>query len=111
MIPKDIQDKIEVALHSIDGIKRAEVPPFFYTRLQARLTNQHANTWWQQLFLISTKPTFCVITLSLFILLNITAITTIIKDKKQALTTPESTTIQSFAQEYNLSTTTVYTYK
>ena len=111
MIPENIQAKIDATLHSIDGIKRAEAPPFFYTRLQARLTNQHTNTWWQQLVLIPTKPTFCVITLSLFILLNITAITTIIKDKKQALTTPESTTIQSFAQEYNLSTTTINTYK
>ena len=111
MIPKDIQDKVEATLHSIDGITRAEITPFFYTRFQTKLINTETSIWWQQLLLVTIKPTVCITTLSVFLFLNITAITTIIKEKKQATTIAESTTMQSFAKEYNLSTTTVYTDK
>jgi hypothetical protein len=111
MATDNIYKQVQDTLNSIDGTTRAEVPPFFYTRLQAKLTNHQANTWWQILFTIVTKPTFAVATVSLFAMLNITAITVNIKDKQQSNITSESTTIQGFAQEYNLSTTTVYTDK
>ncbi len=111
MIQKNIQEKVEATLHSIDGITRAEIPAFFYTRVQAKLTNQASSVWWQRLLVVATKPIFYIATLSVFLLLNITVITTIIKEKKLATTIAESTTIQGFAQEYNLSTTTIYTDK
>ena len=108
MIQKNIQEKVEATLHSIDGITRAEIPAFFYTRVQAKLTNQEFSVWWKRLLVVATNPIFCTTTLSVFLLLNITAITTIIKEKKLATTIAESNTIQGFAQEYNLSTNTIH---
>ncbi len=105
---KNIHEQVDAALHSIDTLSRAEIPPFFYTRLQARLDKQHVPTWWQLLLMWLTKPAFAVVTLSLFVVLNITAITITLKDKQQSNTSTESTTMQGFAQEYNLSISTVY---
>jgi hypothetical protein len=108
---KNIHEQVNATLDSIDTLSRAEIPPFFYTRLQARLDKQQVPTWWQLLFMSLTKPAFAVVTLSLFVVLNITAITITLKDKQQSNTTSESTTMQGFAQEYNLSVSTVYTDK
>jgi hypothetical protein len=108
---KNIHEQVDATLQSIDTMSRAEMPSFFYTRLQAKLDKQPAPTWWQLLFMSLTKPAFAVVTLSLFVVLNITAITITLKDKQQSTTTAESSTMQGFAQEYNLSVSTVYTDK
>jgi hypothetical protein len=108
MITNDTQEKVEGALNSLNNMSQAEMPPFFYTRLVAKMERQPAPTWWQMLLLTLTKPAFAVVTLSLFAVLNITAITAMLKDNKQSNNTYESSTIQGFAQEYNLSVSTVY---
>lgn len=105
---KNIHEQVDATLNSIDTISRAEMPPFFYTRLQAKLDKQPAPTWWQLLFASLTKPAFAVVTLSLFVVLNITAITITLKDKQQSSTLSESSTMQGFAQEYNLSISSIY---
>ncbi len=108
---KNIHTQVSDTLQSIDTISQAEMPPFFYTRLLARLEKQQAPNWWQLLFISLTKPVFAVVTLLLFVVLNITAITITLKNKQHSSTTVESTTMQGFAQEYNLSVSTVYTDK
>ncbi len=105
---KHIHDQVNATLHSIDTLSRAEIPPFFYTRLLARLVKQQAPTRWQIFLIWLTKPAFVVVTLSLFALLNITAITITLTDKQQRKTISENSTLQGFAQEYNLSIPTVY---
>lgn len=108
MISNTTQEKVEAVLNSLNNMSQAEMPPFFYTRLVAKMERQQAPTWWQMLLLNLTKPAFAVVTLSLFVVLNITAITTVLKDNRQTNYTTESNTIQGFAQEYNLSVSTVY---
>ncbi|UII29343.1 hypothetical protein LVD15_13210 [Fulvivirga maritima] len=40
MKKEDINNEVEKTLHSLDGIKKAELSPFFYTRVKARLQNR-----------------------------------------------------------------------
>jgi hypothetical protein len=108
MTPNYTQEKVEATLSSIDNLSQAELRPFFYTRLMAKMVQQKTPDWWQIWLISLTKPAFAVVTLSLFAVLNITAITITLKDNQQSNNTSESTTIQGFAQEYNLSVSNVY---
>jgi hypothetical protein len=108
MIINNTKEKVEAALSSIDHISPAKMPPFFYTRLVAKMEREPMPTWWQMLVRTFTKPAFAVVTLSLFVVLNIAAITTMLKDNKQMNNTAASSTVQGFAQEYNLSVSTIY---
>lgn len=103
-------DKIENILNSLNGINRAEAPPFFYTRLQARLQMHKRSSTMEQIMAFLIRPAFALTTLSFFILLNIYAITSMVKVKKQSVASQTNTeaSIQSFAQEYNLSVSTLY---
>lgn len=107
MADKNFIIQTEATLQSFDGITRAEVPPFFYTRLQAKINNIASPTWWQQLFTVAAKPAFSAMVLSMFLALNITAITMVLKDKKQPLAPATNQTLQGFAQEYNFSISTI----
>jgi hypothetical protein len=66
---KDITQKVEAILNSLDGIERAAPQPFFYTRLMARMEQVNESPWnkWMQLL---SKPSVAVAILSLFVLLN-----------------------------------------
>ncbi len=108
---KFTHEEIEKITESIDGISRAEMPPFFYTRLQAKLEKSPApaNSFW----MIITKPAVSFVTLFLLVVLNITAINHYIKtsSQEQPVTQGTATDIQKFAQEYELSESSVYTDK
>jgi len=108
---KFTHEEMEKITESIDGISRAEMPPFFYTRLQAKLekSSSPANSFW----MVVTKPAVSFVTLSLLVVLNIAAISHYIKTSKQEqpVTQESSTGIQKFAQEYELSESSVYTDK
>ena len=100
---KFTQQEIEETFNSIDGISRADAPPFFFTRLQAKLDNRSHSP--QAFWLIVTKPVVSLVTLSLLVILNIVAISYFIKSSKQPVSM-ESSGIQNFAQEYNLTAAT-----
>ncbi len=101
---KSTLEEIEKTLQSIDGISRADMPPFFYTRLQAKLDNtSSSNNFW----MVITRPAVSLVTLSLLVILNIAAITYFIKSPKKSGQL-ESSGIQTFAQEYDLTVSSVY---
>ena len=101
---KFTHEEIEKIVESMDGIGRAEMPPFFYTRLQAKLDNtSSSNNFW----VVITRPAFSLITLSLLVVLNVAAITYFIKTPKKTMS-HEASGIQTFAQEYDLTVSTVY---
>ena len=81
--------------------KKSELKKIIF---QLRFQTQYG----QQLFIMVAKPTFSAMVLSMFIALNITAITMVLKDKKQPMATATNPTLQSFAQEYNFSTAAIY---
>ena len=66
---KDITQKVEAVLNSLDGIEKAAPQPFFYTRLMVRMEQVNESPWnkWMQ---VISKPSVAVAILSLFILLN-----------------------------------------
>jgi hypothetical protein len=102
---KNIQKQVDDCMESIEGIERAEAPPFFYTRLQARLemgiTRKTAGL---NLF---AKPVLSLVTLSVLLILNIAAIRyfekpgTVQKEKA-------ASGIEQFAKEYDMEITSLY---
>lgn len=102
---KSTKHSIDDILDSMDGMGRAELSPFFYTRVQANLakrSEQAGNLW-----LLITRPAVSLVTLSLLLALNIAAISHFVKANNQAATQEEAG-IQGFAREYNLAATSVY---
>ena len=98
------QQKIDEIVQSIEGIGRAELSPFFYTRLRARLDQRSSP---QKTRLLLTKPAFSFITVSLLIILNIAAINYYVKNNRQSAV-GDTTGIQNFAQEYNIAVSSLY---
>jgi len=101
-------EELEQILNSLNGISRAEMPPFFYTRLQAQLDKkkQDAGYFWSML----TKPAVSLGTLSLLLILNIAVIRSYLHSPSTA-PAKETTGLQTFADEYGLGTSTVYNEK
>ena len=102
---KSTGEEIERTLQSIDDISRAEMPAFFYTRLQAQLDKRAAapNYFW----MVVTKPAVSFVTLSLLVILNIAMISNYARSSAKT-TTRQSTGIEKFAQEYDLDASSVY---
>jgi len=102
---KFTQEEIEKIVQSMDGVNRAEIAPFFYTRLQAKIdsASSPSNTIWS----VIMKPAVSLVTLSLLLILNIAAIRYYSKTSKQT-TSEKSSPIQKFAEEYDLSASPAY---
>jgi hypothetical protein len=101
-------EEIEKTVESMNSISRAEVSPFFYTRVQARVDNASPSSAsaWQ----VMMKPAVSLITLLLLLILNIAAIRYYTKASEQPVSETTSP-IQKFANEYDLGTNSVYTDK
>ena len=93
------QQKITAALNSLDGLTKAEMPSFFYTRLQAKLEGQASTP--KAFWLWVTRPVISLATMLLLVILNIAAINNYVNNNKQT-TSPVVGGLQGFAQEYNL---------
>ena len=106
---KSTLEEIESTLQSIDGISRADMPPFFYTRLQAKLEKRSAihTPFW----MVLTRPVVSLVTLSLLVILNVAAISYYMRSSSQNVTEESVSGIQKFAQEYDLDASSVYTNK
>ena len=108
MEQKSTHEEIESTLQSLDGISRADMPPFFYTRLQAQLDKRAAPT--NKFWMIITKPAVSLITLSLLVVLNVAAISYYMRSSKKN-ESKTTTGIEAFAQEYDLSASSAYNSK
>lgn len=102
---KFTQEEIEKIEHSMDGLSRAEISPFFYTRLQAKI--DHASLPSGTIWSVIMKPAVSLVTLSLLLILNIAAIRYYSKKPKQSVS-ETSSPIQKFAEEYDLSASSMY---
>jgi hypothetical protein len=104
---KEFENKIENTINSFDGIQKAEAAPFFNTRVQARLdkTLEQNKVW-----LPVRKPVLVFATLCCLLVLNIMLLkeTPAQQQDKQGNATAQPATIQGFASDYNLNTTTTY---
>jgi len=97
---KDSNKKIEEILGSLDGVQKAVVPDFFYTRLKARMLQQHESRepatprYW------ILRPAFALTVLVAVLLINAFVI---FKSGSGKENNPNDTeTLQTIAAEYSL---------
>lgn len=92
--------KVEEVLESLDGIGRAEVPAFFYTRLMSRFNPE--KTLWERIAGLISKPAVFAGLLAFVILLN-SGVVVYTKEfvENEAIT-------ERPADEYNLGTASLY---
>lgn len=62
------EEWVDEVMDSLDGMSKAAVPPFFYTRVQAKLTNTFSV--WGEAVAWMSKPVFAVAVLTMVIVLN-----------------------------------------
>ena len=90
--------KVEEILNSLDGINRAAIPDFFYTRLKARMEKSLEPSIKKSWIL---RPAFALTTLAAVLLIN--AVVILKGDTgKDDTATNDSETLQSIAAEYSL---------
>lgn len=104
MKSEDLHKNIEQDLASLDGMKRAAAPDFFYTRLQARMENELTTPAW----IPFGKPVWLIATLLVFLVLNTMMIKQTKLSKTNTSSEREGSSLQSFAAEYELSSTVNY---
>ncbi len=99
-------NRTERILTSLDGLQKADVPDFFYTRLIGRLQNELSEKKSRLLL----RPVVLTISLSVVLLLNIVALTKLNHQPqtKKMQQSNESAAIQSFANAYNLTAESIY---
>lgn len=95
-------NQIEEIIGSLDNVKRATAPDFFYTRLKARMENE-----------LVTKPRRSWILQPVYILgvlLVVLAVNAavLLKGSSTDTTIPETDTMQSIASEYSINSNLTY---
>jgi hypothetical protein len=99
--------KEEKILNSLEGLQKAVTPDFFYTRLLGRMQNEIVPQQ-KQIFLL--RPVFVGAVLFLVLIVNVFSIVKLNKNPEQKVTVHSTgaASLQSFADAYNMNTTTVY---
>ena len=97
-IPTPLADQY---LDGMQQITEAETDPFFYTRLKARM-EQVSDPGWS----FPLKPVWVVSMLVLFLFINTFFLVTQVKQSKE--TAGQNTSLQNFANGYDLSVSTSF---
>ena len=105
----DMENKLENALNSLDGIQRAAPRPYFYTRLKARMARQDRE-WGGSLVGVISKPLFAFAVVCAVLLVN-----SWIFFKSDITTTAVNGTSvvnsTDIPDEYNVAVNTFYNYE
>ena len=85
---EDIDKKVADALSSLDDVERAEVSPFFYTRLKARMQKEEKGFW--SLFInpqfsMAVAGVFLLFCLNFYMMINYKGTNGIQEDEVSAL--------------------------
>ena len=89
-------------MESLQGLQKVTAPEFFYTRLVGRMQNEMEP---ERKAFFRFRPVFVTAALSIVLIVNIVSLTRL---NKQPMQTNKGATIESFAEAYNMNTTTVY---
>lgn len=89
---------IDEILDSLDGVKRATPPGFFYTRLRARMEKEAGTARSMPRIL---RPSWIMAMLAVILIINVTVILQSGK-KTDTSTASESEKLQSIAADYNM---------
>jgi hypothetical protein len=95
--PTPLVDEYLTSLHEI---KQAELNPFFYTRLLAKIENKREHTEWN----LPLNPVWIIGMLTLLLAVNALMFTS--KSTRQK--TGTSLSIEAFAESYDLTVTPTY---
>lgn len=66
----DINQKIEGALNSLNGVQRAEPQPWLYARIMKRLSREEDRSVWVSISSFLARPTVAIAGLCLILVLN-----------------------------------------
>jgi hypothetical protein len=66
---KYTQNRVDEALECLNGIRRAEPNPYFFTRLQARLERDEKNVW-EHIASVLARPAVATVSFVLIIAIN-----------------------------------------
>ena len=91
-------------LNSINGLKRAEAPNHFYAGIRAKMQRQLPEP---KRTGFTLRPAFVTSVLFIFLLTNITVLTLNTRQEKKTEQSANSSGVQAFAQEYNLTSQTL----
>lgn len=100
MTNKNINEKIDEALNSLDGAERATPGPYFFTRLQQRLKAEN-NSLLARIGLWISRPAIALTVLMVVILLNLA----VILDQRS------DTRVDESADYYSMATPTILDYE
>ena|SRR6266487_4415432 len=101
---RHIEQEVNKTLDSLEGLKKAEVNPWLFTRIKARLEGDEKTLWSKAISFIS-KPAIAIAAILLVVVINASVIFKSSSGQAQSMgQDPE----QLFASEYNLSDTTIY---
>lgn len=94
---EQIEKRINDTINSIEGLGKARVNPFFYTRLEARMQEELLPANGPFAFLSNLKLSVAVLTL--FMVLNVVSIF-LISGNNSDTTEQEEATLETFSEEY-----------
>ena len=94
--PIDIENKINQTLNSLEGLGKAEVKPFFYSRLEARMQNELVRATTRFAILGNMKLNVAV--LSIFMVFNLVTFFSI--NETTEVSNDREGQIESLAQDY-----------
>ncbi|MEO6915994.1 MAG: hypothetical protein ABI151_10375 [Chitinophagaceae bacterium] len=103
-----INNRIEKILNSLDGMQKAQPAPFFYTRLQARLSGSRKNIWEQITYFVS-RPVVAFSMLALVMLLNMTVL--LRKSPTTTTAVVSDQTYQSVYEDFSIASNAFYDYE
>ena len=69
-IEKNIQQKLEDAFQSLDGMQRAEPAPYLLTRINAALANRQPETSWSRIAAFISRPVVAFALMLVLVLVN-----------------------------------------
>ena len=102
----NINKKIEDAMHSIDGIDKAQPKPFFFTRLEARMEKE--NNIWVKITSFVTRPVVAFVCICLVIMINAFVI---LSSSLSPKTSTKQSTELATVDEYTQINTTLYDFE
>ena len=103
----NITGRFEKLMGSLDGMKKASAPDFFYTRLSGRMQKKNEII---SRPVFQLKPVLLITTLALVLVVNLVSLNRFKKPSvlRESVNAEKPATIETFAESYGLNSTTVY---
>jgi hypothetical protein len=102
----DMENKLESALNSLDGIRRATPAPYFFTRLRARLSREERD--WGGVIGFISRPLYALAMVCIVVSINTWIVFKDPVDPAQNVFSTNGT--NELPEEYNVAVTTFYNY-